>query len=132
MNRCILPLACAALAVVAMPVLANRYHQPYALFVPAPRSATLDTVPATVMRVDGQAVSTTRNDPVAPGTREVELSVPGPRGVSKPVRQTLVVEAGPCKRYFFAARRSAPTASDWKAYVDRSEVIGECARRVAA
>lgn len=131
MNRCILPLACAVAAVLAMPVLAGRYDQPYALFVTAPRSPTQDTMPATVMRIDGRAVHAGRPEPLVPGSYEVELSVPGPRGMSRPARQTLVVQAEGCTRYFFAAKRSSHTSSDWEAFIERTEAIGEC-RKVAA
>ena len=108
------------------------YSQPYALFEPAQRMPAQDMRPAFVLNIDGRNVAINTNDPVPPGMRTVELSVPGPVGMSDPGRDTLVVDAKPCTRYYFAARRSSLTASDWKAFVAESEPIGECAKRFSA
>lgn len=108
------------------------YSQPYALFEPARRMPAEDQRPAFVLNIDGRSVAINTNDPVPPGMRTVELSVPGPAGMSDPGRDTLVVDAKPCTRYYFAARRSSLTARDWKAFVVESEPIGECAKRFSA
>jgi len=108
------------------------YSQPYALFEPAQRMPAADERPAYVLNIDGQFVAINTNDPVAPGKRTVELSVPGPVGMSDPGRDTLVVDAKPCTRYYFAARRSSMTARDWTAYVVSSEPIDECTKRFSA
>lgn len=108
------------------------YSQPYALFEAAQRMPAADTRPAFVMSIDGKIVSLDSNDPVPPGMRRVELSVPGAQGMSDPGRDTLTVDAKPCTRYYFAAQRSSLTARDWKAFVVASEPIVECAKRFPA
>jgi hypothetical protein len=108
------------------------YDQPYALFEPEQRSVPGDTRPAFVLKVDGKDRSIDSNDPVAPGMRELVVSIPGPPGVSQPGRDTLTVEAKPCMRYWLSARRSAPGARDWSAYVSGAEPIGECQKKFAA
>src|SRR5882672_4677365 len=104
------------------------YSQPYALFEPDRRSPVEDTRPAFIMRIDGRNISIDSNDPVSPGMRTVEVSIPGQPGMGDADRDTLIVDARPCTRYFLAARRSSRTASDWKAFVAESEPIGECAK----
>jgi hypothetical protein len=108
------------------------YSQPYALFEAAQRMPAEDQRPAFVLNIDGKNVAINTNDPVEPGKRTVELSVPGPAGMSDPGRDTLVVDAKPCTRYYFAARRSSLTARDWKAFVASSEPIGDCTKRFSA
>jgi hypothetical protein len=49
--------------------------------------------------------------------------------MNHPEHQTLELETAPCTRYYLAAKRSSLTASDWAAFVSRSEPIGECARK---
>jgi len=51
--------------------------------------------------------------------------------MSDPDRDTLQVDAKPCTRYYFAARRSSPTARDWKVFISASEPIGECEKKFA-
>ena len=110
----------------------SMYSQPYALFEPARRMPAEDTRPAFVMNIDGKSVAINTDDPVPPGMRTVELSVPGPPGMSDPGRDTLTLDAKPCTRYYFAARRSSLTARDWKAFVSESEPIGDCVKRFSA
>jgi hypothetical protein len=105
------------------------YSQPYALFEPARRMPAEDQRPAFVLNIDGKNVAINTNDPVPPGMRTVELSVPGPAGMSDPGRDTLVVDAKACTRYYFAARRSSLTARDWKAFIVENEPIGECTKQ---
>jgi hypothetical protein len=104
------------------------YAEPYALFEPERKSVPADTRPAFVMKVDGRNVAINRNDPVKPGTHEVEVSIPGPPGMSDPDRDTLSIDAKPCTRYYLAAKRSSPTARDWKAFVSATEQIRECSQ----
>ena len=104
------------------------YSEPYALFEPENRSVPADTRPAFVMKVDGRNVAINRNDPVPPGRHEVEVSIPGPPGMSDPDRDTLTIDAKGCTRYFLSARRSSPTARDWKAFVSATEEIRECTK----
>ena len=105
------------------------YSAPYALFEPERRSATEDTRPAFILKIDGRNVSIDRSDPVPPGKRVVDVSIPGPRAMSNPERATLTVDAKPCTRYYLAARRSSRTASDWSAFVAAAEPIGECVKK---
>ena len=102
------------------------YQSPYVMFEAAARSPVRDVHPATIMRVDGAHAGPHRAGPLTPGVHEIEVSLPGPMAVGKPTRQTLVIDAQPCTRYFVAAARSSRTSRDWQAYVERSEAIGEC------
>ena len=120
----------AALATLAaLPCAAGPYDQPYVLFQAREKSVANDLAPATVMKIDGKLVRAGRQEPVDPGKHSVEVSVPGARGMSNPERQVVEVDAKPCTRYYFAAKRSSPTDNDWKAYVDREEPIGECRKK---
>ncbi len=101
MTRTILALA---LAAAALPAAAGPYDQPYVLFEADRRSPTEDTRPATIMNVDGVNMRAGKSDPVAPGWRNVEVSVPGARGMSDPQRQMLKIETEPCTRYYLAAK----------------------------
>ena len=105
------------------------YSQPYAEFVPERRSAVEDTRPAMVMKIDGAMTDITRNDPVPPGRHVVEVSIPGPPGMSDPERATLTIDAKPCTRYLLAAKRANRAARDWDAFVAATEPIGECAKK---
>ena len=124
-----------ALATVALGGCASgpggMYSQPYALFEPERRMPAADTRSAFIMKIDGQNRDIGRNDPVPPGPHEVEVSIPGPPGMSDPDRDTLQVDAKPCTRYFFAAKRSSPTARDWRAFISAQETIGECEKKFA-
>ena len=108
------------------------YSEPYALLEPQQRMAVADTRPAFVMKIDGRNVDMGRSDPVPVGKRSVEVSIPGAPGMSDPDRDTLEIDAKPCTRYYLAARRSSPTARDWKAFVAENEPIGECVRKFQA
>lgn len=105
------------------------YSQPYAQFVPERASATDDTRPALVMRIDDRMSDPTRDDPVSPGMHTVEVSVPGPPGMSDPKRDVLKVDAKPCTRYYFSAKRATRTDTDWHGFVSSSEPIGECVKK---
>ena len=108
------------------------YSQPYALFEPERRMPAADTRSAFIMKIDGRDRDLGRNDPVPPGRHEVELSIPGPPGMSDPGRDSIQLEAKACTRYFFAAQRSSPTARDWRAFISAEEPIGECVKQFAA
>lgn len=105
------------------------YSQPYALFEPERRMPAADTRPAMIMKIDGKDRDIGRNDPVPPGLHEIELSIPGPPGMSDPGRDSIQVDAKPCTRYYFSAQRSSPTARDWRAFISATEPIGECVRQ---
>jgi hypothetical protein len=105
------------------------YSQPYALFEADPRNEAADTRPAIPMKIDGSMVRIGERYPVAPGVRQVEVSIPGPRGMSDPGRQTLSIDAKACTRYYLTAKRSTRTSDDWRAMVEYTEVIGECASK---
>jgi len=106
------------------------YSEPYALFEPHERSQAQELQPAFIMSIDGKSRGIKDNsDPVTPGKHRVELSLPGPRGMSQPKYQTIEVDAKPCVRYRFAARRDSPTARDWYATVEATEPIGECLKK---
>lgn len=113
-------------AFAAFPAVAGPYDQPYALFVPAHRSEVRDIEPAMVVAVDGKPTRGRRAEPVAPGFHEVEVSLPSPRGTSRPGREVITIAAEPCTRYYIGAQRSTATSRDWSAFVERSEAIGEC------
>jgi hypothetical protein len=106
------------------------YDQPYALFEAHEGSQIQELEPAFVTSIDGKSRGLgDDNLPVSPGTRRVELSIPGPPHMSNPGRATLQVDAKPCVRYRFGARRSSPTARDWYATVESTEPIGECRKK---
>ncbi len=105
------------------------YSQPYAQFVPERRSATDDTRPAMVMRIDDHMVDPSRDDPVPPGVHKVEVSVPGPPGMSDPKRDVITVDAKACTRYYFSAKRATRTDTDWQGFVSTAEPIGECQKK---
>jgi hypothetical protein len=126
-SLCLLAASCALLGGCAAG--GGMYSEPYALFEAERRSPTADTRPAFIMKIDGANTELGRNDPVKPGLRNVEVSIPGAPGMSDSDRDTLSVEAKPCTRYYLAAKRSSPTARDWKAFVAASEPIGECTRK---
>jgi hypothetical protein len=118
------------IAVVPLMVGAGgQYSKPYALFEAEQRRPAADTRPAFVMRIDGKYVKIGTNDPIPPGSHEVELSIPGTPGSSQSTRVKMSIEAKPCTRYYFAAQRSSRSARDWTAFVAGSEPIGECAKR---
>ena len=119
----------AALAPLSCAAAGGMYGNAYALFEPERRSAVQDTRPAFVLKIDGKTVSIDRSDPVPPGAHTVELSIPGSPGMGQSSRDTLTIDAKACTRYYFAARRSSPTARDWKAFVATSEPIRECLKR---
>jgi len=122
-------LLAASAALLAACAAANMYAQPYAQFVPERRSATEDTRPAMIMRIDGHMVDATRDDPVEPGVRQVEVSVPGAPGMSDPKRDIITVDAKPCTRYYFSAGRATRTDTTWHGFVSASEPIGECKKK---
>jgi hypothetical protein len=109
------------------------YDQPYALFETELASVPADTRAAYIQQIDSEQRAINANDPVAPGVRKVVLSVPGPRALGNDSRrQTLTVDAKPCMRYYFAARRPSASSDDWSAYVVYSEPIGECRKKFPA
>ena len=120
-----------ALSAVALAACAGggMYDQPYALIEPHQVSATEDLRPAMVLKVDNVSRPVNRNDPVPPGPHTVEVSIPGPPGMSDPGRDTLTIDAKPCTRYLLGATRSSRTARDWKAEVTATEPIGECQKK---
>ena len=105
------------------------YSKPYALFEPESLKITEDRAPALILSIDGKNRSVNQNLPVEPGKHTVVVSIPGRRGMSDPGRTTLEVDAKPCTRYYFAAKRSGRTASDWEGYVSASDAVGECVRK---
>jgi len=108
------------------------YDQPYALFQPDQRSVPQDTRPAFVLSVDGVSRAISDNNPVAPGMRKIQVSVPGARGMSESTYQTFEIDAKPCTRYYLAARHSSPAADDWSVFVSGTEPIGECQKKFAS
>ena len=125
----ILPIVAVLATFAALPCAAGPYDQPYVLFQAREPSVANDLAPATVMKIDGKNTRTGRQEPMPPGKHAVEVSVPGSKGMSNPERQVVEVDAKPCTRYYFAAKRSSPTADDWKAYVAREEPILECRKK---
>ena len=131
-SRALAPLALSAALLAACAGGGGMYDQPYALFAPDSRSVPADTRPAFVLKVDGDDRTINRSDPEKPGMRVVLVSIPGTRGMGDSSQDTITIDAKPCMRYYLAARRSAPTTSDWKAFVVGTEPIGECQRKFGA
>jgi len=124
-------IAAAIAAASGLAAQAGPYDQPWSLLEADNRSPTADTKPATVMKIDGKNVPLGRTNVVAPGKHTVEVSIPGPRGMSNPKRDTIEIDPQPCVRYRFAAKRSSPTDNDWKAFIGHEEPVGECRKKFA-
>jgi hypothetical protein len=105
------------------------YGKPYALFQTEGRMGMPGQVPAYLFRIDGKPYVLGRSDPVEPGMHEIEFSISGPVGTNAVGGTFLKVDAKPCTRYFFAAKRDSPTATQWQALISGTEPIGECAKR---
>jgi hypothetical protein len=105
------------------------YNQPYALFDQAQGSEIEPLQSAFVTAIDGvKRPAGDYFEPVTPGIHRVELSIPGPVGMSTSARDTLQVDAKPCVRYRFGARRSA-NSTDWHATLESTEPIDECRKK---
>jgi hypothetical protein len=128
MTKLLLPLSALLLAACASGG-GGMYDQPYALFEPDARSVPADTRAAFILKVDGEDRTINRSDPVAPGMRNVVVSVPGARGMSESKQETVMIDAKPCMRYYLAARRPSSTSSDWSPFISGSEPIGECMKK---
>lgn len=114
----------------AMPAaIPGSWDEPYVLFQPARRSGVRDVEPATIVAIDDLPMRRARAEPLYPGLHHVEVSVPGPRGMSRPGRRTIVVDARPCTRYYLGVKRSSRMSRDWDVFVDQAEPIGECEAR---
>lgn len=115
-----------ALLLVPLAALAGPYDQPWVVI-------TTDTVPSTdplvrpvnVSRVDGDNVARGRAL-AGPGLRTVTVDLPPRKGFSLGTQETLELQASPCMRYYLAAKLETETGQHWKAFVRRSETIGEC------
>ena len=129
MKRTAIASQCLLAALIAGCASGGMYSEPYALFEAERRMPAADTRSAFIMKIDGANVDMSRNDPVKPGTRNVEVSIPGAPGMADSDRDTITVDAKPCTRYYFAAKRSSPTARDWKVFISASEPIGECTKK---
>jgi hypothetical protein len=101
----------------------SAYSEPYVIFVSEHRMALQGVLPAIVTSIDGVNVADGVKTPVKPGTRAVEVSV---TGMPEPNRRTITVDAKACTRYYLGAKRPAPGAAEWTAYVTGTETIGEC------
>ena len=114
----------------AMPVaIPGSWGEPYVLFQPARRSAVRDVEPATIVAIDDLPMRRARAEPLHPGLHHVEVSVPGPRGMSRTGRRTIVVDARACTRYYLGVKRSSRMSREWEVFVDQAEPIGECEAR---
>jgi hypothetical protein len=107
----------------------GQYSQPYGLFAAEGRRPVEDERLAIVTAIDGHSVDIRRQDPVPVGTHIVELSIPGAPGMLEAGEEKVQIEVKPCVRYYFAAKRSSPTARDWHVVVAGVEPIGECVKK---
>ena len=124
-------LACLSAALLAACATGGSpYNEPYALFESHQRSQIQELEPAVVLSIDGkQRPAGGYLEPVSPGLRTVELSIPGPPAMGTSDTAKLQVDAKPCTRYRFGARRSSPTAREWYATIEATEPIGECLKK---
>jgi hypothetical protein len=127
LQRALLTLSGALLAACAAG--GNMYAEPYALFEPHRAMQTQDMRPAFVTAIDGVDRGINDNDPVSPGLRRVEVSVPGAFAMSDSVRVTFTVDAKPCTRYMLGAKQLSTASRDWSPVVAAVEPIGECLRK---
>ena len=107
----------------------GQYAQPYAHFASEGRQPVEDERIAIVTAIDGHSVDIRRQDPVPVGTHIVDVSVPGAPGMLEAREERVQIDARPCVRYYFAAKRSSPTARDWHVVVAAAEPIGECVKK---
>jgi len=130
MTRLPAPLACLSAALLAACVTGSGpYDRPYSIVEPHGRTPTEDQRPAFVLAIDGRSRDIRDRSPVAPGTHRVELSIPGPPGLSSPEQVTFEMDLKPCMRYRMGATRSDFGARDWKPTIVETEPIGECLRK---
>jgi hypothetical protein len=116
----------AALLILPLAALAGPYDQPWVII-------TTDTTPSADPLVRPVNVSRVDEDNVArgraltePGLRRVTVDLPPRKGFSLGTQEILELQASPCMRYYLAARLETETGQHWKAFVRRSETIGEC------
>ena len=119
------------LLLAALPALAGPYDQVYSIITTdRSRSPDPDLLPVIVNRVDGETISTARNEAVvAPGVRKVTIDVPPRKGFNQATQHTFDLEAKPCVRYYVAAKLDSRTTQSWTPVVRSSEPIGECRKK---
>jgi hypothetical protein len=115
----------ASLLLVPLAALAGPYDQPWVVITTDSIASTDTLRPVNVSRVDGEIVSRGRAL-AGPGLRTVTVDLPARKGLSLGTQETIELQASPCMRYFLAARLETGTGQEWKAFVRRSETIGEC------
>ena len=129
MPRLSAPWTCLPAALLAACVTGSPYDRPYSIVEPHGRTPTDDPRPAFVLAIDGRSRDIRDRAPVPPGKHSVELSIPGPPGLSSPQQVSVEMDLKPCMRYRMGATRSDFGARDWKPTVIETEPIGECLRK---
>ncbi len=119
-------LAFAFTLLLATPVLAGPYDQPYSIIeTDTMPSADSHLRPVIVNRVDDENSQNNRSV-VAPGAHKVTLDLLPRKGFHTATQHTLELATGACMRYYVAARLESPTLQEWTPVVRYSEPIGEC------
>jgi len=59
----------------------------------------------------------------------VTVDLPPRKGFTMATQNTFDLDAKPCTRYRFGARRDSATARDWYATIEAREPIGECLKK---
>ena len=87
--------------------------------------STLNRYPVRIVSVDGQ-IEFHNPVQVAPGQRWVVVEAAPGSGANLRTQQSFVLKVEPCTRYYLAADRRSPLASDWQLVVERTEPVGSC------
>ena len=84
-----------------------------------------DLYPVTILAVDGE-LSFDSPRAVAPGPRWLLLQAAPAQGAGVVPQKAIVLRVEPCTRYYLAAKRQSPMASDWEVVVERKEPVSGC------
>lgn len=91
---------------------------------PLTRSDT-SLYPVQVVSVDGK-VQFRNPVQLAPGPRWLTLEAAPGSGARTGVQRSFVFKMEPCTRYYLAARRASPMATDWSLVVDAKDTVTAC------
>jgi len=82
--------------------------------------------PAIIERVDNVSPLSGAPIKMEPGRRVLEVRGPDPQRPGGGTRQSFVIDAEPCKRYYVNAQFTSPITPEWTPVIDYVEVIAGC------
>lgn len=118
-----------AFMLAALTALAGCSTAPLSFIEGTPVTRTdIDLSPVRVVSIDGelQLQSLTQAVGIAPGRRWLVLEAAPTKTSARLVQRSFVFKVEPCTRYFLAARRSNPMASEWDLVIDQREPVAGC------